>query len=165
MANNTYDTSKNMLESMRLLMETSRKNRRRPIREEKEKEGKPIAITNDPKFGQNVLKNQINAFKQTVYLGAKFADENEESPEENPLIYYPASGNLIFSGTIPTMANLKFQFSLNDSNDAPYIFVDGLSLTKENVNILNKLCGYYQNWKDEFLAASDMLDSLGETQD
>lgn len=165
MANNTYDTSKNMLESIRLLIETSKKNRKCPIREEQEKKGKPIAITNDPKFGQNVLKNQINAFKQSVYLGAKFADENEEKPEENPLIYYPATGNLIFSGTIPTMANLKFQFSLNDSNSAPYIFVDGLSLTTENLTVLNKLCGYYQNWKEEFLTASDMLDSLGETQD
>ena len=165
MANNTYDTSKNMLESIRLLIETSKKNRKRPIREEQEKKGKPIAITNDPKFGQNVLKNQINAFKQSVYLGAKFADENEENPEENPLIYYPVTGNLIFSGTIPTMANLKFQFSLNDSNSAPYIFVDGLSLTTENLTVLNKLCGYYQNWKEEFLTASDMLDSLSEAQD
>ena len=47
MANNTYDTSKNMLESIRLLIETSKKNRKRPIREEQEKKGKPIAITND----------------------------------------------------------------------------------------------------------------------
>ena len=153
----SYDADKNMLESIRLMAKGT-------IREEVEEQGKPIAITNDPKFGQNVLQNQINAFREAVFLGARFGDEDAENPENNPLIYYPASKNLVFSGTIPTLSNLKFQFSLNDANAAPYIFVDGLYLTQENIGILTKLFGYYRNWRDEFLNASDMLNSLGETE-
>ena len=45
--------------------------------------------------------------------GAKFGDENESEPESNPLVYYPKSGNLVFSGSIPNLSGLKFQFSLN----------------------------------------------------
>ena len=158
----SYDAAKDMLNVMRSMKNNARGNK---FLKEDTEGGKPIAITNDPKFGQNVLQNQINAFRESVFLGARFGDEDAENPENNPLIYYPNSKNLVFSGTIPTLSNLKFQFSLNDANAAPYIFVDGLYLTQENIGILTKLFGYYRNWRDEFLNASDMLNSLSNTEE
>ena len=121
---------------------------------------KAIAITNDAKFGDHVLQNQIDAFKQTVNGGAKFSNENSEQPENNPLIYYPEDGNIVFSGSIPTLSDLKFQFSLNDVTQSPYIFVDGLALTEDVITTLNKLRGFYLNWRDEWQSQGGLLEKL-----
>ena len=151
-----YEQTQLMIEAVK---ESALKKQRRVLMESENKED-AIAITNAARFGSNVLQNQIENFRRTVSGGAKFGDENEEDPESNPLVYYPKSGNLVFSGSIPNLSGLKFQFSLNDVTDAPYIFVDGLALTDEVITILNKLKGFYKNWKDEFLAATDLLDKL-----
>lgn len=154
-----YEQTQLMIEAVR---ESAAKKTRRVLKEEKGEEGKEdaIAITNSARFGTNVLQNQIDNFKKTVNGGAKFGDENEAEPESNPLVYYPKSGNLVFSGSIPNLSGLKFQFSLNDVTNAPYIFVDGLALTDDVITTLNKISGFYKNWRDEFLAASDLLDKL-----
>lgn len=119
-----------------------------------------IAITNDVKFGENVLQTQIDAFKTSVNPGAKFSKENEESPESNPLVYLPKTGNLIFSGTIPNLNNLKFQFSLMDVTSSPYIWSEGLPLTDEVITTLNKLKGFYLNWREQWLLREDLLQKL-----
>lgn len=119
-----------------------------------------IAITNDVKFGNNVLQTQIDAFKASVNPGAKFADEDEKDPSSNPLIYLPKTGNLVFSGTIPNMGNMKFQFSLMDVTNAPYIWSEGLPLTDEVISTLNKLKGFYLNWKEQWLLREDLLQML-----
>ena len=59
-----------------------------------------------------VLRNQIASFKQAVHGGAKFSEENNENAKSNPLVFFPKTGNLVFSGSIPSLADLKFQFSL-----------------------------------------------------
>lgn len=124
-----------------------------------------IAITNDAKFGQEVLKNQINEFRSTVDGGAQFATENENSPSNSPLVYMPSSGNLIFSGTIPSLNNLKWQFSLKDSDGTGlFIWSEGLRLNKENLQKLNKLYGHYLNWKNQWEQSSSMLDNLGKKE-
>lgn len=162
-----YDIAKGMLNTMRTLNES--KKRKEPLRSKliteaqenpQDDEADAIAITNDPRFGQNVLKNQIDAFRQAVNPGARFADENGDDAKANPLVFFPNTGNLVFSGSIPSMGNLKFQFSLNDVTSAPYIFVDGLAVTEQVVQTLNKLHGYYLNWRDSFLAAGDLLGRL-----
>lgn len=155
-ADREYDLMKGMFSQIRSLNESTSKDDDKDV---------AIPITNDAKFGQNVLQNQIENFKKSVHNGAKFASENSEDAESNPLVFYPKTGNLIFSGSIPTMSDLKFQFSLNDVTNAPYIFVDGLALTEDVITTLNKLHGYYLNWKDEFLSATDLLDKLGKDKD
>ena len=55
---------------------------------------------------------------------------------------------------------MKFQFSLNDVTDSPYVFVDGLALTANVLDTLKKLKGFYDNWKEEWLTAGDLLDKL-----
>lgn len=159
---NEYDITKNMISQIKLMSKNQPK--KRYINEEKEDED-AIAITNDPKFGQNVLRNQIASFKQAVHGGAKFSEENSDNAKSNPLVFFPKTGNLVFSGSIPSLADLKFQFSLNDVTGAPYIFVEGLSLTEETITTLNKMKGFYENWKDEWFAAGDLLDKLGKGEE
>lgn len=161
-----YDLSKSLMKKIRKVNESRNIKRRNLINEgEDKKEREPIAITNDAKFGQNVLQNQIDAFKQTVSGGAKFATENRENAESNPLVFFPNTGNLVFSGSIPSMSGLKFQFSLNDVTNAPYIFADGLALTDDVITTLNKLHGFYLNWKEEWQTAGDLLDKLSKDND
>lgn len=125
-----------------------------------------IAITNDPKFGQEVLKNQIDEFRSTVDGGAQFATENNSNPSDSPLVYIPSSGNLVFSGTIPALNNLKWQFSLKDSDGTGlFIWSEGLRLNKENLQILNKLYGHYLNWKSQWEQSGSMLENLGKTNE
>lgn len=125
-----------------------------------------IAITNDPQFGQEVLKNQIDEFRSTVDGGAQFATENTTNPSESPLVYMPSTGNLVFSGTIPSLNNLKWQFSLKDSDGAGlFIWSEGLRLNKENLQTLNKLHGHYLNWKNQWEQSGSMLDNLGKSNE
>lgn len=148
MNNNTYASNKEFVDIARKLIKES------------EESKDSIAITDDPRFGQQVLQGQIDAFRQAVNGGAKFAKPDESHPENSPLVYFPKTGNLVFSGSIPTLSNLKFQFSLNDVTAAPYIFVDGLALTQETITTLNKIYGFYQNWREEWFAAGDLLEKL-----
>lgn len=162
-SSNRYDEDKRLLEHIRELNnKTDSRVIKEAVEEEGDKKDKAIAITDDPKFGDHVLSNQIDSFRQAVNGGAKFAKANADDAESNPLVYFPNTGNLIFSGSIPTLSDLKFQFSLNEITGAPYIFVDGLALTEEVVSTLNKLRAYYINWRNQFLAASDMLEDLNK---
>lgn len=161
--NSEYSVAKMLLSQIRQMNE-AKLPKKRLITEEDSKED-AIAITNDAKFGENVLQNQIAAFKQAVHGGAKFGEESKENAKSNPLVYFPKTGNLVFSGSIPSLADLKFQFSLNDVTGAPYIFVDGLSLTEETITTINKIRAYYLNWRDEWFAAGDLLDRLGKGKD
>lgn len=125
-----------------------------------------IAITNDPKFGQEVLKNQIEEFRTTVDGGAQFSAEDSEKPENSPLVYMPSDGNLVFSGTIPSLNNLKWQFKLKDSDGTGlFIWAEGLRINKENLQKLNKLHGHYLNWKSEWEQSGSMLETLGKKED
>lgn len=153
--NSRYDFDKNFLNSIREL------NKKGLLREAEEGEKKDaIAITDDPKFGDHVLTNQIDNFKQTVNGGAKFSKPNPDDAQSNPLVFFPSTGNLVFTGSIPSLSDLKFQFSLNDVTNSPYIFVDGLALTEDVVTTLNKLRGFYLNWRDEWNSSSGMLEDL-----
>lgn len=156
-----YENMRNMMDVSRKMFETKHHpSIKRFMLTEEEEKSDAIAITNDARFGQSVLQGQIDSFKQTVNAGAKFAKENADEPENNPLVYYPKTGNLVFSGSIPQLNNLKFQFSLNDTTGSPYIFVDGLCLSEDAIKTLSKLRGYYENWREQFWNAGDMLDKL-----
>lgn len=132
---------------------------------------KPIAITDDPIFGENVLSSQIEAFRSSVESGAQFSKPDKQHVEDSPLIYQPSTkgrvgDNLIFSGIIPCLGNLQWQFKLRTkSGNGCFIWVDdedGLNLTKENLGILNKLFGFYENWKEEWNGQSTDLEKLAK---
>ena len=165
------------------------------IREEKNKEARSLlkenmngtqnamAITNDPQFGQEVLKNQIDEFRATVDGGAQFSEVSPNDPTSCPLVYYPDNNNLTFSGCIPSLNNLKWQFSLKDT-DGTGLFIwpaqrnddsnsdnqgkgndyKGFRLNKENLSTLNKLLGHYLNWKAQWEQSGGMLANLGKKE-
>ncbi len=156
MNNNQYNIDRALLDIVR------NSNKKRHLKEQEEKRGKAIAITDDPKFGDKVLTNQIDGFRQAVNGGAKFAKPNDEDAQSNPLVYFPETGNLIFTGSIPTLSDMKFQFSLNDITNSPYIFVDGLALTEQTITTINKIRGYYLNWCQEWQSSTSLLEYLNK---
>ena len=129
--------------------------------ENKEVEGDAIAITDDPKFGQNVLTNQIQMFRTSVESGAEFNKPNPNNVTESPLVYIPSKGNLIFSGVIPCLNNLKWQFVLKtNTGSGCFLWADGLILNKDNIQILNKLSGFYSNWREMWITESADLEMM-----
>lgn len=120
-----------------------------------------IAITDDAKFGQNALTNQIQQFRSSVESGAQFSKVDTNNVSECPLIYMPETGNLIFSGVIPCLNNLKWQFVLKTSTgNGCFVWADGLILNKDNMQILNKLFGFYQNWREQWNSESADLERM-----
>lgn len=102
-----------------------------------------LSITNDAKYGENELSKEkeslINALNSNVIFG------------DNPLIVYPESHNVIFTGTVVDMNNLKFQFSFADSTGGCYMSVENLALNETNIKKVNQLYNYYLNWKKDWL--------------
>ena len=120
-----------------------------------------IAITDEAKFGQNALSNQIQQFRSSVESGAQFNKVNPNNVSECPLIYMPETGNLVFSGVIPCLNNLKWQFVLKTSTgNGCFVWADGLILNKDNMQILNKLFGFYQNWREQWNSESADLERM-----
>ena len=159
------DITRDMLGMIRHIQE-SNMSKGRLLTEEAENENNDdkstsIAITDEPKFGQNALTNQIQQFRSSVESGAQFAKVNPNNVSECPLIYMPETGNLVFSGTIPCLNNLKWQFVLKTSTgNGCFVWADGLILNKDNMQILNKLFGFYQNWREQWNSESADLERM-----
>lgn len=152
MSKNSYSGAVDMLNIIRSLKKNN-------INESTGENVGAIAITDDTKFGDKVLTNQMEQFKSAVDSSAKFSNNDSENPANNPLIYLPNDGNIIFSGTIPRLDNLTWQFVLNDT-DGCYIVSKNLRLNKENLMILNKLNGFYKNWCDQWHQSAKELEQL-----
>lgn len=133
------------------------------VEDESGKELKAVAITDDIKFGQAVLSSQKEQFRTSVESGAQFTEPSDEDVASSPLIYMPETGNLVFGGIIPCLNNLKWQFVLKtNTGNGCFVWSDGLVLNKENMQILNKLFGYYLNWKDAWNAEAADLERIGQ---
>lgn len=158
------DYTRDMLDKIRKIEESSI-SKKSLLKEEDEKGGKVaadgIAITDDPMFGQNTLTNQIQQFRISVESGAQFSKPDVNNVSESPLIYMPNENNLIFSGVIPCLNNLKFQFKLRtNTGDGCFLTTNGLLLNDKNLEILNKLYGFYQNWKEQWNMESSTLEQM-----
>jgi hypothetical protein len=155
------DYTRNILDKIRNLQESTTSSKTILKEEDTSKKGDSIAITDEPKFGQNVLTTQIQQFRSSVESGAQFSKVNPDNVSECPLIYMPSTGNLVFSGTIPCLNNLKWQFVLKTSTgNGCFLWADGLILNKENIQILNKLYGFYLNWREDWQMESADLERM-----
>lgn len=155
------DITRNMLEKIRCIKECNLSSGDMLITEDIKKDSKSIAITDEPKFGQNALTNQIQQFRSSVESGAQFSKVDNNNVSECPLIYMPETGNLVFSGVIPCLNNLKWQFVLKTSTgNGCFIWANGLILNKDNMQILNKLFGFYQNWREQWNSESADLERM-----
>lgn len=149
---NDFDITKKMLKTInetksnngnfRLLTEDyETSNTEKFSKNGKSENSEGILVTDDPKFGNQTLTTQKEAAKE---IGADFKNF------DTPLIFYPEDGDLVLSGEIPDMNNLKFQFRYKDSSgQGCYIWAEGLQLTDDNVKKINKIQGFYKNWKDD----------------
>jgi len=154
------DITRSMLNKIRILKEEADE---KESKKKDEKKESAVAITDDPKFGQNALSSQIEQFKSSVESGAQFSKPGE-NVADSPLIYMPDTENLIFSGTIPCLNNLKWQFVLKTSTGSGcFIWSDGMILNRENLQILNKLYGFYENWKNQWQSESRDLELIGKS--
>lgn len=149
---NDFDITKKMLKTInetksnngnfRLLTEDyETSNTEKFSKNGKSENSEGIPVTDGPKFGNQTLTTQKEAAKE---IGADFKNF------DTPLIFYPEDGDLVLSGEIPDMNNLKFQFRYKDSSgQGCYIWAEGLQLTDDNVKKINKIQGFYKNWKDD----------------
>lgn len=79
------------------------------------------------------------------------------SQSKNPMLYYPKDKDVVLSGVVPGLNELKFQFRLRDSSgNGCYIWVNSIQLTPENLKTLNLIYGVYDNWKRELLVSQDI---------
>lgn len=157
------DITRNMLSTIRDIKECNMQiNNGMLLSEETvKKSSNAIAITDEPKFGQNALTNQIQQFRSSVESGTQFSKVDLDNVSECPLIYLPETGNLVFSGVIPCLNNLKWQFVLKTSTgNGCFIWADGLIINKDNMQILNKLFGFYQNWREQWNSESADLERM-----
>lgn len=163
----TYSDAKDILNIIRGINENKSTNKRLLTEDGGEQvPEKAIAITDDPKFGEKVLSKQKEHFRSAVDNGVEFSRPNNDNPEESPLIYMPNTGNIIFSGTIPSLGNLKWQFVLkNNTGNGCFIWADELILNKDNLKTLSKLNGYYENWKAEWQNSANELEQLNNLED
>lgn len=128
------------------------------------KEEESFAITDDPRFGQQVLSSQIEQFRASVDGGAEFTTPSEDDVASSPLIFMPKTKNMVFSGVIPSLSNLKFQFVLRTNTGCGcFVWSDGLILNESNMKILHKLQGFYENWKNQWQAESGDLERLAQS--
>lgn len=162
------EVTRNMLAKIRAIRTKSSGTGWGIIKEEKESDEKDdskktdaIAITDDPKFGQNVLSSQIESFRTQVESGAQFNEANPDKVSDSPLIFMPETKNMVFSGTIPALNNLKFQYVLEtNTGNGCFVWADGLIVNKDNIQTLNKLYGHYQNWRDAWRTEAADLDRM-----
>ena len=159
------DVTRNMLDRIRAIKGKASGTGWGIIKEENEsgerKKTDSIAITDDPKFGQNVLSSQIESFRMQVDSGAQFNEADPDKVSDSPLIFMPETKNMVFSGTIPALNNLKWQFVLETSTgNGCFIWADGLIINKDNIQVLNKLYGYYQNWREQWRSEAADLDRM-----
>jgi hypothetical protein len=154
------DITRDMLSVIRHIKENNTQTGSLLTEEKTETTSNAIAITDEPKFGQNALTNQIQQFRSSVESGAQFS-KVDNNVSECPLIYMPETGNLIFSGVIPCLNNLKWQFVLKTSTgNGCFVWADELILNKDNLKTLSKLQGYYENWKAEWQNSANELEQL-----
>ena len=76
---------------------------------------KAIAITDDPKFGEKVLSKQKEHFRSAVESGVEFSRPDDNNPSESPLIYMPETGNIVFSGTIPSLDGSSYLRTIQET--------------------------------------------------
>lgn len=166
MKNNNYDSIVSTLNKVRMISEQKTAKAKKILTEANDTANDDstmdgIPITDDPKFGDKVLTNQINSFLSAVDSGAEFSKPDNENPGNSPLIFIPSNNNVILSGTIPSLNNLKFQFTLkNNTMDGCFLWSDGMILNEKSLAVLTKLMGYYENWRKQWNTSAKDLEPL-----
>lgn len=96
-----------------------------------------------------LMSSSIEAAK--TQFGADFSNH------ETPMLYYPQDGDVILSGTIPSLNNAKFQYRYKDSSGMGcYFWSDSLILNDENLTKVSRILGVFKNWKSDLEKSEDI---------
>ena len=74
----------------------------------------------------------------------------------NPMLYYPEDGDVVLSGKIPTLNDMRFQFRFKDQNGGCYVWSSPLTLNKDTISTLSRIYGVFENWKNELQTTEDI---------
>ena len=74
----------------------------------------------------------------------------------NPMLYYPEDGDVVLSGKIPTLNDMRFQFRFKDQNGGCYVWSSPLTLNKDTISTLSRIYGVFENWKNELTTTEDI---------
>lgn len=113
-------------------------------KEDNDKNSEAIPYTQQDELMQTSLETARTQF------GAQF------DMSANPMQYYPTDKDVILSGVVPGMNNLKFQFRLNDPQNGCYIWIDSAALSDEYLKKLNIILGVYKNWRQQLSTSEDI---------
>lgn len=74
----------------------------------------------------------------------------------NPMLYYPEDGDVVLSGKIPTLNDMRFQYRFKDQNGGCYVWSSPLTLNKDTISTLSRIFGVFENWKNELKTTEDI---------
>lgn len=100
--------------------------------------------------GDEIMSNSMETCK--TQFGADFSKHNDPCP----MLYYPADGDVVLSGTVPSLNNAKFQFRFKDSSFGCYLWSNSLVLNDDNIKKLSRINGVYKNWCQELETSEDI---------
>lgn len=137
MSENGYVDASNMLNKIRALRESQEY-------ENVNESSEAVPYTQEDEQYTSMLQMCKTQF------GANF------SSTENPMLYYPSTGEVVIFGEIPKLGEAKFQFRSKDSSgNGCYLFLTPVQLTDENIRTMNIVLGVYKNWREELLKNDD----------
>lgn len=96
-----------------------------------------------------LMTNTLESAKQE--FGADF------NKIKNPMLYFPADGDITLSGIIPEMNDAKFQFRYKVGDGAGcYVWSNPyLPISDKTIQLLSKVNGVCKNWRDEISKSED----------
>lgn len=110
----------------------------------------------EEKTGESVPYTTNDELMSSIMETAKAQFGADFNGFTNPMLYYPEDGDVVLSGKIPTLNDMKFQFRFKDQNGGCYIWSSPLTLNKDTLSTLNRIYGVFDNWKNELKTTEDI---------
>ena len=114
------------------------------INEDIEEKTDGVPYTMDDELMSNIIETTKTQF------GADFTGFS------NPMLYYPEDGDVVLSGKIPTLNDMRFQFRFKDQNGGCYVWSSPLTLNKDTISTISRIFGVFENWKNELKTTEDI---------
>lgn len=115
------------------------------------------SLKEDKDRGDGVPYTANDELMQSSLETAKTQFGADFSEHKTPMIYYPQDGDVILSGTIPSLDNSKFQYRFKDSSGMGcYFWTEGLMLNDENLKKISRVLGVFKNWKSDLEKSEDI---------
>lgn len=137
------------------MLDRLRGTKRSVLKEDMQGFGKAVEVTDDPTFGEKTLTTQKTTVSNALGVAVNWGS--------TPLRFYPETQDITLDGQIVELNNLRFQYRLKDpSGTGCYIWCQGLQLTDENLKKIGSIYSIYQNWRDEWVKNSGLLENFAD---